>query len=400
MSRYIFYTLLALFFQGLFAFFEMACVSFSKVRLQYYVSQNSKRALWLNYLLQRPSRLFGTTIFGITTSLIIGSECSRRVYESLGLNPDLAFITQVPLVVIFAELAPLFAARKHPEQSAMALVPFMIFLSRILTPITWTFDLLSHGVHRLMGKEVEAPLFLSQEEVRAAFEEQDGNKDEFHTTTAEIFKLKNLNAAQLMIPIAQAKLIPSHSTLADVKHSLSVHYIPIFPIYHRYSHNIVAVAQLRDLLRLNETQKVLDVAKSPWFITKDTSILQLLQQFRRNNQNLAVILDASGLAVGFLTLDQILDKIFGEEQTGKEAPQVCNYIDRTLPGDMTVADFNRQFSANLPDRGETTLSDFILDVLGHLPVKDESIKVDHLEFTVDEPTLQGIKTVLVRSLRE
>jgi putative hemolysin len=187
MNKYLLLTLLALFFQGLFAFFEMACVSFNRVRLQYYVSIRSKRAIWLSYLLKRPSRLFGTTLIGITTSLVIGSECSRLFFASMGLNPDLAPLTQVPMVVIFAELSPLFAARRHPEQAAMALVPFMICIAKLLTPITWTLDACSNFIHRLMGKEVESPLFLSREEVRAAFEEE---SNEFQQTCSQIFKIR------------------------------------------------------------------------------------------------------------------------------------------------------------------------------------------------------------------
>ena len=112
MKTYLFLTLLSVAVQALFAFFEMACVSFNKVRLQYYVSIRSRRAIWINYLLKRPSRLFGTTLIGITASLVVGSECSRRFYESIALDPDWAPLTQVPLVVIFGELAPMFAARR------------------------------------------------------------------------------------------------------------------------------------------------------------------------------------------------------------------------------------------------------------------------------------------------
>ncbi|MES2274306.1 MAG: DUF21 domain-containing protein, partial [Chlamydiota bacterium] len=68
---------------------------------------------------KRPSRLFGTTLIGINTALVFGSECARHIYESVHLDPDWAPLTQVLLVVIFGELAPMFAARRHPEQLAM-----------------------------------------------------------------------------------------------------------------------------------------------------------------------------------------------------------------------------------------------------------------------------------------
>lgn len=399
MSRYLFFTLLFIAIQGLFAFFEMACISFNKVRLQYYVSIGTRRALWLNNLLKRPSRLFGTTLIGITASLVIGSECARRFYESIHLDPDWAPLTQIPLVVIFGELAPMFAARRHPEQSAMFCVPLMIVLARLLTPVTWTFDTVSRLIQRAIGKEKESPLFLSREEVKMTFEK--GEEDELNRAVSQIFQLKNFTAGQLMIPLSEVQMVPSSATLAEVRHLLSVHYAPILPIFHRSTHNIVGLVHLRNLLPLGEEQRVIDSAASPWFVTRDTSILHLLQQFRRNNHNLAVILDPSGQACGILTLDQILAEIFGEEtQTGSVLEESSHYIERTLSAEMTVSEFNRQFEADLPEKEGDTLSDLVLARLDHFPVKDESIRIGDLEFTIDEPTLRGIKTLSVRSIQE
>lgn len=400
-GAYLFYMLLSIVVQGLFAFFEMACVSFNKVRLQYYVSIGTRRALWIHYLLKRPSRLFGTTLIGITTALVIGSECARRFYESLNLDPDWAPLSQVPLVIIFGELAPMFAARRHPEQSALFCAPLMILLAKLLSPLTWTFDAFSRLIHRMLGKEKEVPLFLSREEVKMEFEEHDSGEDEFNAPVSRVFKLKNFTASQLMIPLKDVQMVPSHSTLADVRHLLSVNYVPLVPIYHRNPHNIVAILHLRDLLRLEESKKVIDSSHSPWFVTRDTSALQLLQQFRRNNQSLAVILEPSGQASGVITLDQILAEIFGEEtHTLSPSEPLSNYIERTLSGEMSVAEFNQQFEADLPVGEGDTLSDLILSQLGHLPVKDESIRIGDLEFTIDEPTLLGVKTLSVRSIHE
>jgi CBS domain containing-hemolysin-like protein len=391
--NYLFFSLLSIAIQGFFAFFEMACVSFNKVRLQYYTSIGTKRAIWLNYLLQRPSRLFGTTLIGITASLVIGSECSRRFYESLSLDPDWAPFTQIPLVVIFGELAPMFAARRYPEQSAIALVPLMIFLAKLFTPITWTFDILSKSIYRSMGKET--PLFLSREEVRMAFEEKEGSQDEFNEAVGQIFQLRNFKAGQLMLPLSKVQMVPSTAQLSEVRHTLSVHYTPLLPIYHKTPQNIVGVVQLKDLIFLEEGKKILEVAHSPWFVTGETHVLQLLQQFRRNNQSLAVILDSMGQAIGILTLDQILSQIFGEELL-QDKDQVTHFIDRTLSGEMSVAEFNEKFEADLPDEGQT-LSELLLAQLGHPPARGESIAIGDLEFTIETPTLRGIKTFSVKN---
>lgn len=234
-----------------------------------------------------------------------------------------------------------------------------------------------------------------------AFEEREEGEDEFNAAVTRIFQLKNQTARELMIPLDQVQMVPSHTTLEEARHLLSVHYAPMIPIFHRYPHNIVAIASLRDLLSLDEKKRVLETAHSPWFVTGDTSILQLLEQFRRNNQSIAVILDSNGESCGILSLDQILEQIFGEEagEVSSEA-ETLHYVERTLSGDMSVAEFNRQFQANLPQTDGDTLSDLILETLKHPPVKGESVRIGSFEFTVDEPTLRGVKTLSVQSIQE
>src|ERR1700722_3738597 len=79
---------------GFYSMQEMASVSFNRLRLQYYVSKGIKRAIWVQSLLQNPARLFGTTLISVNIAMFIGSECARRTYAALGLNPDWAPLTQ------------------------------------------------------------------------------------------------------------------------------------------------------------------------------------------------------------------------------------------------------------------------------------------------------------------
>ena len=117
--------LISVLVEGFFSMLEMACVSFNRVRLQYYVSKKNRRAIWLSSLLKNPARLFGTTLIGVTTALQFGSECARRFYISLDLSPDWAPLSQVIIVLIFAELAPLFAARRYAENVVMLGIPII-----------------------------------------------------------------------------------------------------------------------------------------------------------------------------------------------------------------------------------------------------------------------------------
>jgi len=327
----------------------------------------------------------------------MGSECARRFYESIHLDPDWAPLTQVIVVVLFAELVPMFTARRHPERIAIFFAPLLMGMSRILYPFTWGFEQLSKGIHWLMKSPTETPLFLSREEIKIAFEE--GETDEFNAIVTSIFSLKNAAASQWMLPISEMQLFPSTATLSDVRKSLKLRFAPIFPIYHRVPGNIISIVDLRDLIRLDEDQKIVNQGKSPWFVTKDSSILQIIDQFRRNNQSMAVVLESSGHACGVLTLDRIIDGIFGKQTIHPEEP-LSHFIERTLSGSMTVGEFNREFNVELPAEKEMTLSDLILASSNHSLSRGETLRIGDFEFTCLEPTLRGVRRVHVRSLQE
>lgn len=398
MIEWLLLTFMAIFVQALFALFEMASVSLNKVRLHYAASKGSKRAQFLEYLLQRPSRLFGMTLISINAALQIGSECARRVYESMRIDPDWAPVSQVVLVVVFAELIPLFTARRHPQQIAMALSPVMIFFAKFLSPVIWLFDKSALLIHRLIGKPEETPLFLSREEVSLAFEE---SEDEFTALIRSTFQLKALQAGSVMQPLAEAQPLVASATVGEIRERFAKQSIPTaFAVYQKLPQYIFGVVAVRDLIGLESHQPIIERAKSPWFVTQETPVLQILSQFRKNGQTLAVILDSSGQAVGLLTLDQVVDAIFGPETMMTPETLHGHFVERTLNGQIRLSEFNKQFGASLQGNGDERLESWILRQLGSAPAKGETVRVNGYEFVIIEPTVRGIRTLLVRSVVE
>jgi putative hemolysin len=407
-KTYLFLTIGCLMVQGFYAMLEMACVSFNKVRLQYYVSKGHKRAKWLSYLLNRPTLLFGTTLIGVNASLQFGSECSRRLYESLGVSPDWAPLTQVFLVLVFAEIAPMFAGRRYAEHAAMLGIPIIYATSIVLRPFIWLLNLLCQAINRLIKSPVASGLYLTREELQNVLEEWEdtptpGEPKEFNTIVSNIFSLKNKTAKELMIPIRSVQQVPAFCTVAEMRSLLTSAYTPYLPLYHKNPENIVAIAYPRDLLRLPENKRIREHARPPWFIVENASILQILKQFRRNNQSVAVVLNESGLAVGMLTLDEIVDEIFGETDDwmsfGDISPRAHHVVvDRTFPGEMRLEDFNKQFHVHLEFEDAETLAEVMEKALGHPPVKEETVRIDQFELTAEEIALFGAKSVTVRTI--
>ena len=354
-------TLACILVQAFFAMMEMASVSFNKVRLQYFVSKGSRRARWLYSLLQNPPRLFGTTLFGVNFCLQVGSECSRRFYYALGLNPDYAPLTQVIVVLIFAELTPLFAARKFSGHVVMWGIPFIFFFSKVMIPITWTIGLISQSINYLFTGKGETHLMnITRDELQRAVEEQSHElrpieeDQDFNELVTNILNLQKKQATHLMMPLHQVQMAPSSQPVGKVREALKQTYHPFIPIYQKHRHNIIGIVETRDLIGADSKDPVKLFISPPWFIVQDTSASEILNQFRHNNQKTAVILDHQGQAIGVVTLDHVTKALFGESLEDPMPliqPAQLSLVDRTLSAEMSLKTFNEEFNASIALEG-------------------------------------------------
>lgn len=389
---------------------EMACVSFNKVRLQYYVSKGVKRAIWVNDLLQHPSKLFGTTLIGVNVAMFFGSEFSREFHSSLGLDPDWSPLSQVILVVILGELAPMFAARRYAENVSMIGIPLLYLSSKLMTPFLFLVDALSRFCEFIWGKKGGGHQFyLTQEELKKIIDEKEESEsfnpeaEEFNVVTSNIFSLGYKTAKEVMDPIRKDWLLPGSVTVGQFHRQYALKKFDYCFLYQKDPANIIGLAFPRDLIRVPEGKKVREYSQSPWFVTQNAKVTDILKQFRKNNQEVAIIVDEIGKAVGVYDLKDVLDEIFGESKPGSLAEEgsggVLSFkmIDKSLPAEYTVGEFYEQFGYMLSDDTHETLGKLVAKELGHQADIEEYVSIGPYEITVKEVTIRGIKTVQVRT---
>lgn len=405
-------TLVCIFIQAFFAMIEMACVSFNKLKLNYYVSQKKNYAIWLSNLLNTPAKLFGVTLFCINLAMLIGSECARRLYIELGIPPNWALATQVILVLIFAELAPLFAARRHSEHVVRLGMPIIYFLSLVLRPLTWFFTLICEFVNRLFGAPGKNVSSLTREELQKALESRKGQrfsrflghqKGGLDIILSKIFSLKNLSAIQIIQPLNEVIMLPVESTISEMRKALQKKYFPYLPLYQGVKENIVAIAYPRELLNSPGSEPIKNYTRTPWFITQDVPAFQVLQQFKRTNQRVAIVLNISGAAIGLVTLDAIIDEIFENidswsavDEVNPKVEQVI--IEKSFLGSFPIKELRDELGYNFGNDEMETLNDLLEKHLGRKPQEGDSIIIDRFEFVVKESSIIGAKIIEVHSI--
>lgn len=378
---------------------EMAIVSFNKIRLQFFLAQGSQRAIWLNDLLSNPSRLFGTTLIGVNVAMMLGSEFSREFHASLGIDPDWAPLSQVFLVIVFGELAPQFAARRFSEHVALLGAPLLYFTSKLMAPLIWVLGVISKAANRLLGgKETHHDLFLTLEELQKVLEEKEDERlpeksDDLNKIIANIFRLRELTAKMAMTPLSEGMALPATATVNHLRRTLTkpATYVPI---YHNHPANIIGIVFIRDLVRAQDTRKLRDFSESPWFITENTPLLQVLRQFKKNKAIVACVINFKGAPMGILSLDDLLETIFGRPGPAKSSSLV---IDVTVPGKMRLVDFNKEFKTSIQEADCRTLEELFLKKFEQHPEEGESLNYPPFELTVRESTLREIKKIHVRT---
>lgn len=403
-------TFVCLGIQGFYSMMEMACVSFSKVRLQYFLSKKYKRATYVHHLLSRPTRLFGTTLLGVNFALQLGSECSRLFYQSLELSPNYAPATQVILVLIFAELSPMFAARRFAEQVSLLGSPLLYASFRVFRPVTVVIDWISKGASMMISRRKATEQgYLTRDELQRVLEvghdshEAFSSDEEFDVVVSNIFNLRGIVARDIMEPIWSVPLIPSSATVEDMQRQLKFVYYPYIPVFYRNQTNIVGIVFPRDILKAKGGDKISRYIRPPWFISDEMSITPILETFKKNNQSVGVVLNTKGKALGILTLENVLEQIFRSTFVSGEEAVPSSYenirmIERTFPGETDLSQVAKDLEVEIHSAEKGSLSDLIIRTLGHVPKEGESIRVGTLEFTVEEATLLEVKKVSVKTV--
>jgi len=379
MNFFLVLTILCLVFQAFFAMMEMAIVSFNRVRLQYYLVRGSKKAKWISRMLFDPTRLFATTLVGVNTALQIGSECSRRFYASNGLDPDLAPVTQILFVLLFAELAPLFAARRHPESVAMLGIGPLYLLSYLMRPLTW-----------FLGKLLELIDFFFKQKHAVS------EKEEFNHLIHAIFRLKSRTPRDFMTPIDGVEMIPTGTRIKDIKRLIKDKNIEHLPVYYHQRHTIVGIISTRNLLKASDDARCDLYMQDGWFVAENESVFKVIEGFRKNGQPLAIVVDATGLSVGVVHLDQILQEMFlSEKELGTHGHIL---IDRSFDLYAEIDKVNAQFDLDLPKEYGETLIEFMEEVLKRRPQSSESIRFKNLELIYKEGDFLGDARVHIRTI--
>lgn len=381
---------------------EMACISCNKLRLDFAVAKRERWALWLQNLLEQPSRLFCTTLIGVNVALMISSESSRRLFEAWGIEPNLAPLAEIPIVLIFGELIPMFAARIYADHASRLGVPLLYVSARALSPFIAIFEFFFRAVGRLFGKKKkqESLPFLSRDELQMLLEEhQAGYLGEIDTPEdkimSNIFSLRNKRAFQFMQPLHQVQCVSSRAQVSDLREVVKKSMQSFFPVFHRTKQKIVGYIYPNDVLSASSKKRIEEYTEPAYFVSEEAQALDILTKLQEEELDAAIVLNVKGEAQGIIFLEDLLDELFGSEP--KRPRPSIHYLEKTISADMSIDEFNKEYGTLIDSQGCKTFAELIEKLLERAPHPQDNLQLETVEILVKETSLFKAKTIQIRT---
>lgn len=418
-----------IFLTALYVAAEFSTVSARRSRLGQFTAEGHPLAAGLIRVVEDPAKLdayIATCQIGITiSSVVLGYYGQSQI--ATGLAPWLAnlgamseiaalsiSVTGVLLLlsllhILFGELVPKNIGLQYPEQLALATYVPVRWSSTLFKPLIWLFNGSGQGLMRLFGKKVISnegfvhTHLHAPEEILLLVEESSAGgliQREERRLLKNILQMREVPVRQVMIPRTRMLAAPANLALQEMFTILADSTFSRLPLYNKSVDNIIGVVHLKDLLFLDEQSSsppdILSAIRPTPFIPESMTVKQAFALLQRNRYHLAIVLDEFGGTAGMVSLEDLIEEIFGELQDEFDTytPRFRVAGNRIwIRGDTLVEDLEEYLAIDISDADADTIGGLVLSETGHIPKVGEEIDIRGTSFRVEKMTGRGVASV-------
>jgi len=225
-----------------------------------------------------------------------------------------------------------------------------------------------------------------------------------------VLDVADLQVRDIMVPRAQMVIVrrddpPSRILPAVVESGHSR-----FPVMDDSRDDIVGILLAKDLLRLmagaqRERFDIREYMRPAVFVPESKRLNVLLKEFRRNRNHMAIVVDEYGGVSGLVTIEDVIEQIIGEiddEFDVEDDQNIRKEAERqfSVRGTTRLEEFNEYFGTQLAEEGVETVAGLVMQKLGRLPRRGESLSIDGFEVRVVRADRRRIDSVRVVSAHD
>lgn len=414
---------------GVFAMSELALVSAKRMRLEKAAGEGSRGARVALGLADEPSHFLSTVQVGITLISIFNGAFGEASlvahmtprFQQIPLIAPYAYEIALGLVVvcitiasiILGELVPKRIAMAYPEAVATLIAPPLRVLSTIMSPFVKVLALATEAIVRVIGIGRHKEAAPTEEDITGMIKESTAagvfEKTEYDIVSRAL-RLDDQHLKALMTPRVDLTFVDLDIPRADNLARIACSHYSRMPVCRGDRSQIIGFVHCRDLLaqavRANSLDAInIEAAVQEILYVPDTvSAMALLESFKKNKAEIALIVDEYGDIQGMVTLTDVMSALVGDVGVigEEEDPDAVQREDGSwlLDGGVALERFRDLMETHLRFPGEEagayhTLAGFMLYQLGYIPKVAETAAWGDYRFEVLDMDGNRIDKLLV-----
>ena len=403
--------LLCAFFSGM----EIAFVSSNKIYLEIEKKQENFLSKILAKITEKPSKFIATMLVGNNISMVVYGffmgDLVMQWIEKLPFHllefPNLILQTVIStlIVLITSEFLPkvFFQVYANTFMKLFA-VPsyfFYVIFNYISTFIIWISDYILKKFFKTEGDYV--PSYFSKVELGNYINEQMSTVDDHEEVDSEIqifqnaLEFSSVKARDIMTPRTEIVAVELFDSLVELKETFIKTGYSKIVVYQNSMDDIIGYVHSFELFKKPKSIKSIMIPVE--FIPETIFVKEALNVLTKKRKSIAVVLDEYGGTSGIITVEDIIEELFGEIEDEHDNDE--ELIEKQLNENtyifsarLDVEYLNQEYKLNIPeDDSYGTLGGFIVNTSKEIPQKGDEIRVDNFHFIIEEATNTKIDLV-------
>lgn len=398
---------------------ENAFFSLKKEDLDSYRNDSSAKARAIVYLLNYPKVLLATILITnnfINIAFVILSESLFHLFlNEWVILSTYFFVFRVVFVtftiVFLAEITPkIYATQNFRSFSEIMAVP-MRFLSRLWKPLVWILVQSTSVIDKRITRRGHE---LTIDDLEHAIDLTTGahSPEEEKEVLKNIVNFGNTEVRQIMKSRMDVKALPIDTDFAEVIQKIKAWEYSRVPIFEGNFDSVKGILNIKDLLphlHQNEDFRWQELIREPYFVPETKKIDDLLREFQQKRVHMAVVVDEYGGSSGIVTMEDILEEIFGEIHDEFDEEEITYskldehiYIfeGKILLNDVCrIMDLRNDVFDDI--RGEAeTIGGMVIEMAGRIPGVREKISHEGFLFTIEAADKRRLKRIKIEHLQD
>ncbi len=295
---------------------EMAFVSINKAVIVDKARKGDKKAKILGELLKNPDNVISAIVIGnnlvnIFASILAG-VIATTIFGNIGIG--IATVVMMLSVLIFSEATPKAFGIKN-ENLALKVARPLSIITKLFHPMVVLLNYISNGLISLLGGKKRETVVTEHEimaMMRLGEEEGTIEKDEREMVN-DVFEFDETHVYEIYTPKGKVEFIHESDTTEDLIQKSIKTGFSRFPTYGKDLNDIVGMVHVKDSLIIEDTSlQVKNIMRKILKIDSSMKIDDVLREMKQNKTHLALLQDRDGKTLGLVSMEDLIEEIFGE----------------------------------------------------------------------------------------